>query len=653
VTNAEIARVLGQIATMLEMDGANPFRIRAYREGARVVEILAEPAAVLVRIEGRLQQIKGIGKDLEQRVRDLTTTGTTALYEELKLRYPVSLVELTELQGLGPKRVKALFEKLGIRGREDLAAAASAGKLRELAGFGETVEKNVLRALGAIAAAGPRRMLIHLAWTVALEMEQAIRRVEGVVRAELAGSFRRRRESVGDLDIVVSGGSAEAVMSAFTTHPTVAEVLARGDTRSSVKLGNGLQVDLRHVPVESFGAALLYFTGSKQHNIELRKIAIDKGMSLNEYGLTQGERVVAAREEQDIYQALGLAWIPPELREASGEIEQARLGTLPRLVEQADLAADLHMHTDRSDGRDTLATMVRAARDRGYAYCAVTDHSKALGMTRGFDGARVRQSVGEMDAVRRDVPGIQVLHGLEVDILADGTLDLEDDALELLDWVIVSLHSSLGQPKDVVTQRVLRALEHPAVCLLGHPSGRKIGAREPADLDFERVFDRAAQLGVAMEINAQPDRMDLSDVNARLAKRRGLSFTIDTDAHSTGQLDNIRYGLFMARRAGLASEDVLNTRPFGAFEAWRRSKKGRPSPPAPGAAPVAAAEPPPQKRGGKNAPKTAQAAKREEEAAPKAPATRKPAKRSSAGAKTPAVRGTAKRAPARGRGKRA
>jgi len=415
--------------------------------------------------------------------------------------------------------------------------------------------------------------LLYVVWMVAHELAAAIAATPGVERVELGGSFRRRRETIGDLDLVVCGGAADGVMTAFTTHAYVAEVLARGETRSSVRLGNGLQVDLRHVPAASFGAALLYFTGSKAHNIELRRLAIERGWSLNEYGLTEGERVVAARTEEDIYRALGLAWVPPELREGHDEVARARDGTLPKLVDVADLRADLHMHSDRSDGRDTLADMVRAARDHGYEYCAITEHSKAIGMIRGFDDARVLRSVAEIAAVRREVPGITVLHGLEVDILADGTLDLGNEAMDALDWVVMSLHASIGQPRDVVTQRVLRALDHPAVCVMGHPSGRKIGAREGADLDWERVFERAAANGVAMELNAQPDRVDLNDANARLAKAKGVSFCIDTDAHATDSLPYIRYGVFQARRAGLTPDDVLNTRPFEAFDRWRRAKK--------------------------------------------------------------------------------
>jgi DNA polymerase (family 10) len=408
-------------------------------------------------------------------------------------------------------------------------------------------------------------MTLGGAWPVAHLVAAHVGKVRGVERVEIAGSFRRRKETIGDLDLLVCGGRPEAVMEAFVSHPDVAEVLGQGETKSSVRMRNGLQVDLRHVPVASFGAALLYFTGSKAHNIELRKIAIDQGLSLNEYGLWRGEKTVAARSEEDVYAALGLAWIPPELREAEGELDLARTGKLPRLIEQQDLVADLHMHTDRSDGRDTLLAMVTAARDRGYRYCAVTEHSQALGFGRGFDEARVARSVEEIAAVQRQVPDIKVLHGLEVDILPDGALDLGEAGLAMLDWVIVSLHSRLDQPPKQATARVLRAIEHPRVCAMAHPTGRLIGSREPSAFDMERVLARAAELGVAMEINSQPDRMDLKDVHARLAREKGVRIVIDTDAHSTAQLDHIRYGVFTARRAGLTRDHVLNALPYQAF----------------------------------------------------------------------------------------
>ncbi len=603
MSNAEIARILSQLSVMLELDGANSFRVRAYREGARVVETLAEPLAVLAAQEKGLESIPGIGKSLAQHIRDLLETGTTEQWEQMKKKYPVELVELTELQGIGPKRVRQMFDALGVKDRSSLEAAARTGKLRELPGFGEKMEAKILQSL-AVASQFTGRILLAGAWPVAHELADALRALPGVRKVEIAGSFRRRKETVGDLDLLVSGGKPEAVMEAFVKRTNVLEVLGQGETKSSVRLANGLQVDLRHVPPESFGAALLYFTGSKAHNIELRRIAIEKGMSLNEYGLTRGERTVAARTEEEIYRALHLAWIPPELREMQGEIEMARNGTLPKLIEEGDIRADLHMHSTRSDGKDTLADMVRAARDRGYAYCAITEHSKALAMIGGFDEAGVRQSIGEIAAVRREVPGIEVLHGLEVDILADGELDLSDEGLALLDWVIVSLHSRLDQPGPEVTARLLRALEHPMVHAMGHPTARLIGSRNGAALDLERVFERAAALGVAMEINGQPDRTDLSDVNARFAREKGVRFVIDTDSHSTRQLEFMRYGVFAARRAGLTKDHVLNTLPFERFRTALRSRAGAASKQATTTAATGRAAPA-KARGAKPAPRNA------------------------------------------------
>ena len=511
--------------------------------------------------------------------------------DEMLAKYPGEVVGFTELQGLGPKRVKTLFEVLGITSRAELAAAAEQGKLRDLPGFGEKVEQNVVKAL-ANASQWSGRMLLSDAWPHAMAWVERIQKLRGVKRVEVAGSFRRRRETIGDLDLLVCGGDTTEVMDAFTKHATIAEVLGYGDTKSSVRIAAGLQIDLRLVPEASFGAAMLYFTGSKQHNIELRKIAIDKGWSLNEYALTQGEKVVAARSEEEIYKALGLAWVPPELREALGEIEMAREDRLPKLIELEDLRGDLHRHTTRTDGRDTIDGMVEAAIARGYEYIAITEHSKAIAMAFGFDGARVRQSVGEIEEARKRYPQIRILHGLEVDILAEGDLDLDDESLALLDWVIVSIHSRFEQTPEAATARVMKAIAHPAVHAFGHPTGRLIQSRKPVPFDLERVFEAAAARGVAMEMNSAPDRLDLSDVNARAARVKGCRFVIDTDAHAAGQLDLMKFGMFQARRAGLTKDDVWNARDFAAFDGWRREKtaKGAVAMPAPPARP---ATPPP------------------------------------------------------------
>ena len=588
MTNRDVGRVFANIAVMLEMEGANPFRVRAYREAARVIESQAEPVATLALEEGRLESLGGIGKDLAAKIRDVVTTGTTEVYEELKARIPVEVVALTELQGLGPKRVGTLFEVLGVRNRDDLEKAAKAGKLRDLPGFGEKLEQNVLRALSTVNQ-WSGRVLLAAVWPVAHAIADHVRAVRGVTQVDLAGSFRRRKETVGDLDILCCGGDPDQVMAKFATHPAVAQVLGHGETKSSVKLASGLQVDLRLVPEESYGAALLYFTGSKEHNIELRKIAIEQGMSLNEYGLTRGDRIVAGRTEEEVYQALGASWIPPELREARGEIGLSRFAKLPPLLEIEDLRADLHMHTDRTDGRDTLEAMVRAAKERGHEYVAITDHSKSLAMTFGFDGARVRQSAEEIAEVRRQVPGIEVLHGLEVDILADGALDLDDESLALLDWVIIAIHSRLDQDAETATRRVLRALENPLVHAMAHPTGRLIGGRDAMPLDLDRVFARAAERAVAMEISAQPERSDLSDAHARLAREKGVKLVVNTDAHSAVQLDYLRFGVFAARRAGLGRDDVLNALPYLLFR--QATSPGRKRPGRAAGAPAAAPEP--------------------------------------------------------------
>ncbi len=574
MTNAEIARVLERLAVMLELEGANVFRVRAYREAGRLVGASGESMAALAAEAGALEALPGIGKDLAQKIRDLVATGSTELYRDLQKKFPLSVVELTELHGLGPKRVGTLFEVLGVRNRDDLEKAARAGKLRDLPGFGEKVEQNVLKAL-ATASEWSGRVLLAAAWPIAEEIAARVRAVKGVTQVELAGSFRRRKETVGDLDVLVTGGHPDDVMEAFIRHPSVAEVLGRGETKSSVRLAAGLQADLRHVPEASFGAALLYFTGSKEHNIELRRIAIEKGMSLNEYGLTRGEKTVASRTEEDVYRALGAAWIPPELRESHGEIERARFGRLPDLLELADLRADLHMHSNRSDGRHTLDAMVEAAIARGHEYMAITEHSKALPMTNGFDEARVRQSVTEIAELRGRFPGMPILHGLEVDILADGALDLDDETLDLLDWVIVSIHSRFDQPPEVATGRALRALSNPRVHAFGHPTGRLIGSREPVAFDVERVATEAARRGVLMEINASPDRLDLNDANARVALAKGCGFVVDTDAHATTQLDQLRFGVFQARRAGLTKDDVWNARGWESFSAWLEERRAR------------------------------------------------------------------------------
>lgn len=576
MTNAGIARAFQHMAVMLELEGANPFRVRAYREAARVVETLIEPLAVIGSRDKGLEGIPGIGKDLAQKIRDLIATGGFKGYDELRAKYPDEIVALTDLQGLGAKRVKVLVDQLGIRDRAGLEAAARAGRLRDLPGFGLKTEQKILTSIANVSQ-WSGRVLLTQAWALAESLTAELRALPGVTQVEAAGSLRRRRDTVGDLDIVACGGDCDALMDRFTGLGQIVEVIGRGSTKCSVRVDMGLQVDLRHVPEDSFGAALVYFTGSKAHNIELRRVALDQGCSLNEYALTRGDAVVASRTEHDVYRALGLDWVPPELREGLGEVALAREHRLPKLIALDDLRGDLHMHTTRSDGKASIVEMVRACRERGYAYCAITEHSKSLTFAGGFDEARVRQSVDEIAAARREVPGIRVLHGLEVDILPDGALDLDDDGLKLLDWVTLSLHRTLDQPAPEVTARVLRALEHPAACALSHPTARRIGQRAGVPIDLDAVCMKAAERGVAVEINGQPERTDLCDTQARRAAELGCTLVIDSDAHAVVDLDFVRWGVFAARRAGLTADQVLNTRSPEDLQAFLDRRGRRPA----------------------------------------------------------------------------
>jgi DNA polymerase (family 10) len=562
VTNAEIARVLERLAIRLEIEGANPFRVRAYREAGRIVGAHPEAMSAIAGEPGALEALKGIGKDLAGKIRDLVATGRTELDDELRARIPDEVVDFTELQGLGPRRVKTLFETVGIRDRAALEAAAKAGRLRDLPGFGEKVEQNVLKAL-ATASQWTGRMLLGAAWPLAHALAGRVAAVKGVKQVELAGSFRRRRETVGDLDLLVTGGDPGRVMSAFAEHASVAEVLARGETKSSVRLREGLQVDLRLVPPASFGAALLYFTGSRSHNIELRKLAIEKGWSLNEYGLTKGAKTLAGRTEEEVYAKLGLAWIPPELREAHDEIALAREDRLPKLLEPADLRGDLHLHTTRSDGRDSIDAMVEAAIARGYEYYAITDHSHYL------REGRLHAQLEEIERARKRHPRLRILAGVEANIRASGEVDVADEDLALLDWVVASVHQA---PDSRPTERVLEAMQNPYVDCVGHLTGRRIGTRPARDVDVERVVEAALETGTFLEINGQPDRLDLRDVHARAAKEAGLKLAVTSDGHQVVALTYLELAVAQARRGWLTKADVLNSRTWAQIVKLRKKR---------------------------------------------------------------------------------
>ena len=574
--NLSVARVLTEIGDMLELKGENPFKIRAYRNGADIVANTPEPVSGLD-AKG-LQQWPGIGKDLSARIIEICHTGTTSIHQELMASFPPTLLDLLRLQGVGPKTVAQLYSELGIASLDELEAAAKSGRLRALKGMGAKKEQLLLRAIEERKQHANRHLLPDTA-DMATRLVAYLQTALPGVNFEAVGSLRRGTETCGDIDILAVGASSE-VMAIFTGYHLVERVLGQGETKSSVLLRGGYQADLRLVADESRGAALQYFTGSKTHNIALRDRALERGMRLNEYGLFRAadEEKLAGETEASIYEALDLAYVPPELRECRGEIDAASARALPVLVEVADLRGDLHMHTTETDGKDDLETMVLAAREAGLEYIAITDHSKALAMANGLDEARVLQQAARIRELNARIDGIEVLAGIECDILPDGTMDLAADCLAQLDLVVASVHSAIRQEENEITDRVLRAIEHPWVDIIAHPTSRMLLRREPSKLNLEQVTRAAAAHGVALEINCHADRLDLSDTNARLARERGAKLVISSDAHSTKALAMKRWGVIVARRAWATREDVLNCLPYGEFRrALRRHRSGAPA----------------------------------------------------------------------------
>ena len=583
--NLEISRTLGQMADLLEIQDANPFRVRAYRNAARIIAELPTQLTELVGQKADLTELPSIGKDLARHIEELVETGRLALLDELGKDVPPRLIEVVRLPGLGPKKARRLWVELGIESVDDLEAAARSGLIEELPGFGVKSQEKILSGIERFRQ-NTRRFGLSVADRLVEPLLERLRAVEGVERVEVAGSYRRRKETVGDIDLLAVADDGAPVMRAFLDDPGVAEVDMAGDTRSSVILASGLEVDLRVVPAESYGAALVYFTGSKEHNIKLRQRALDRGMHLSEYGLFERraedeeregrfeEGRVPAPEEEDIYAAVGLPWILPTLREDRGEIEAAEKGELPRVVELADLRGDLHMHSTWSDGKVSIEEMLEACVARGYEYMAISDHSKALAMIGGMDAEALELQLAQIETLRERHDEIRLLASMEIDILADGSLDLEDEMIERLDLVLVSIHSRFQLPRAEQTRRLVRAIEHPAVQIVGHPFGRRIGRRRPIDVDVDDILHCARENGVAMELNAHPERLDLSDTNLIKARELGVKLVISTDAHTPAQLDLIRYGIEQAQRAWLTPDEVINTLPLDRFlERLERSWK--------------------------------------------------------------------------------
>jgi DNA polymerase (family 10) len=568
--NREIARLLAETADLMEIAGEDPFRVRSYRNAAAAVENHAESLCELARqAPRRLTEIAGIGKSLAAAIEEICRRGSFERRDLLLAKYPPTALELLKIQGLGPKTIALLWEHYRVSTVDDLERLCREQKLRLLPRLGAKLEEKILRSITRYRQSAGR-FLLNFADQVCRDLIAYLSEVPGVERITPAGSLRRGKETVGDLDLLVTGPNAPAVLERFTRHPEIVELLGHGANKASAKLGaQAIQVDLRALPAESYGAALQYFTGSKEHNIALRNRALRLGYSLSEYGLFRlpEERRAAGESEEEIYERLGLAWIPPELRENQGEIEAAAEGRLPRLVELAQIRGDLHVHTTESDGRATLEEMAQAARALGYSYLAVTDHSKALAMANGLDEARAvafARRVRELNA--RGELGIRILAGIECDIRRDGSMDLAEDALAELDLVIGSVHSYMNLPPAEMTERLLRALECRYLRVLGHPTGRLLLAREGFEFDFERVAAEAARRGVWLEINASPERLDLDGARLRAAKARGCRFVIATDAHHPKHLENMRYGVTTARRGWLEAAEVVNTLPWEQFE---------------------------------------------------------------------------------------
>ncbi|OUN01009.1 MAG: hypothetical protein BAA04_07750 [Firmicutes bacterium ZCTH02-B6] len=571
--NLELAWILEEIGDLLDLQGENPFKVRAYRRAARTIELLPEDIEAVWR-RGELGKVEGIGKALEEKINEWLSTGVMTYHAELKAQLPPGLRELTRVPGVGPKLAQRLYRELGIRNLDELEAACREQRLRHLKGLGPRTEENILRGIERLRRQ-MERFPLGLALPVAQQLVRALAALPVVQRVALAGSLRRGRETVGDVDIVASSPDPEPVMEAFVRTPGVEQVLARGDTKASIVLRTGLQVDLRVVRDDQFAAALHHFTGSKEHNVLLRELAQTKGLKISEYGIVRvdDDEVLAVATEADVFAAVGLPYIPPELREDGSEIAAAREGRLPELITVGDMKGDLHVHSDWSDGLDTIEAMALAARERGYEYIAITDHSPSLSVARGLDPARLEEQLREIDRLNRQLAGIRILSGCEVDILRDGTLDLPDELLARLDVVVASVHSAMGLDEREMTDRIVAAMRNPHVDIIGHPTGRILGRREPYAVDMERIIQVAAETGTCLEINASPDRLDLNDVYARWAHARGVMIVVNTDAHSTEGLDQMGYGVTVARRAWLGKADVLNCLPWPELKA--RLKDGR------------------------------------------------------------------------------
>ncbi|MDA8095378.1 MAG: DNA polymerase/3'-5' exonuclease PolX [Betaproteobacteria bacterium] len=559
VHNADIAAAFEEIADLLEIQGASPFRVRAYRNASRTVGEFGRDIRSLLESGESFPKLPGIGADLAAKIHEFATTGKSELLASLRAQLPATVTTLLKVPGLGPKRVKMLHEALHVDTLAQLSAAARDGRIRQLPGFGEKTERSILDA-AQTAMSRAQRFKLPLAAQYVEALVAYLKAIPDVGQVAVAGSFRRMRETVGDLDVVVTATDPGRVMAALGDYDEVAEILSSGPTRASVVLRNALQIDVRVVAQDSYGAALHYFTGSKAHNIALRRLAQARGLKVNEYGVFRGADRIAGATEASVYACLDLPFIPPELRENRGEIEAARAGRLPHLIERTDLRGDLHAHTVASDGRNSLAEMAQAAKAAGLEYLAITEHSQRLTVAKGLDAAALGAHIERMDRLNEQLKGLTLLKGIEVDILEDGSLDLPDDVLGQLDLVVGAVHGQFSLSSEKQTARILRAMNHPHFSILAHPSGRLLGEREAYEVDMPQIIREAKRRGCFLELDARPERLDLNDIYCQMAKAEGVLVSINSDAHSTLDFANLRYGIGQARRGWLEKADVLNTR---------------------------------------------------------------------------------------------
>ncbi len=557
VLNREIADIFSKTADFLEIKGENPFKVRAYRNAARIIQNMGRSLESLVEEGFDLTRLPGIGQDLASYIEEIVKTGKFSKLEELKKELPEGLEELLSIEGLGPKRIRTLYETFHITSLKDLAKVAESGEIYKLKGFGPKLVEKILKGIRLAKKSG-RRFRFDVAKPYAEDLRAYLSKFEGVLRVEVAGSYRRRKETVGDLDILVVSDNWEKTSDYFVKYPKVKEIVSKGETRSTIILNNDLQVDLRSVPKESYGSALHYFTGSKAHNIKIRKMAIDRGWKINEYGIFEGDRKIAGESEEQMYEMMGLCFIEPELREDRGEIEACLKHSLPKLINLSDIKGDLHIHTTYTDGKASIKEMAFKAYEKGYKYIAITDHSKHLTVAKGLDEKRLLEQIEEIEKLNEELD-IEILKGIECDILEDGSLDLSDEVLKRLDVVLGAVHFKFNLSKEKQTDRVIRAIKNPYLNIIAHPTGRVIGHRNAYELDMDKIFEACAKEGVFLEINAQPERLDLNDILAREAKNRGVKLSIATDSHDIGCLDFMEYGVNQARRGWIEREDVINT----------------------------------------------------------------------------------------------